>query len=192
MYSTVKPTGLGFGTHHGSLDGLATHQPGLTCTAVAERCPDTGFMPATFRGWPALTVRPRLAETLEDLNANLREVVGRPGSPRRLRTTPTETRSSGLDSKRPWGAEPISRCSSTNSTGIGTDFQPSFHLWPPSPRARVAAAEQGGVEFKAFFDGLDGPGCPYLEIVRNDHEHRVVCLTHPLDLRLARRSRSTW
>ena len=47
--------------------------PGLTCTAVVERCPETGF----YVGYvPGLAGAHSQAETLEELNANLREVVG--------------------------------------------------------------------------------------------------------------------
>ncbi len=46
---------------------------GSTYTAVVERCPDTGF----YVGYvPGLSGAHSQAETLEELNANLREVIG--------------------------------------------------------------------------------------------------------------------
>ena len=53
-------------------DGTAALPPRLAYTAVVERCPDTGL----FVGYvPGLSGAHSQAETLDKLNANLREVI---------------------------------------------------------------------------------------------------------------------
>jgi predicted RNase H-like HicB family nuclease len=44
-----------------------------TYTAVIERCPDTGFYVGYVPGFPGAHSQ---AESLDELNANLREVIG--------------------------------------------------------------------------------------------------------------------
>lgn len=43
-----------------------------TCTAVVERCPDTGFYVGHVPGFPGAHSQ---GETLEELNCNLKEVI---------------------------------------------------------------------------------------------------------------------
>ena len=53
-------------------DATPTHQPGSAYTAVVARWPDTGL----YTGYvPGLSGAHSQAETLEELNANLRDVV---------------------------------------------------------------------------------------------------------------------